>query len=289
MSSIEEFKVIRLFRAYNTCIQMCLDRGYRICRPSAVANALSSSNGNKREIDYELFLSEFVIRPGATVAPRDKKRAKTDRADGSDSEEEEDRDAWQLARARAAATASAQWMALRYRMTLVCARPAAVSGAEETPAARKARRNALLVFFSDTPTLQVKEVRELRDIALQRAASAMVIVSAKIPSLALREMKELSGRLDLGSGQEMLLLQGFEEDALSVNVAEHATSSTHVAMTPEETQAFLTERKLNISQLPRIMESDPIVRYLGLQRGQVVRIVRQSENSGPYDMYRQVI
>lgn len=49
---------------------------------------------------------------------------------------------------------------------------------------------------------------------------------------------------------------------------------------------MLNNSRLEDSQLPKILITDPVAKYLGLRRGQIIKIIRASETAGRYITYR---
>merc|ERR1711879_520334 len=83
-----------------------------------------------------------------------------------------------------------------------------------------------------------------------------------------------------------ILAETFLESELVVNVTEHILVPKHYLLSADEKAELLEHYKAKEFQLPRILTKDPVAKYLGLCRGDVVKIVRSSETAGHYVTYR---
>lgn len=139
----------------------------------------------------------------------------------------------------------------------------------------------IFAFFSDEQTIGVKQIRAILDkMENVNVSRSIVVVHGGITPYA----KQV-----LAQAQPKIHMEQFKEDELLVNITEHELVPSHQLLTQEEKLALLKRYKLKQAQLPRIQLVDPVARYYGLARGQVVKIIRPSETAGRYVTYRSVV
>ena len=82
-------------------------------------------------------------------------------------------------------------------------------------------------------------------------------------------------------------LQYFHMKNLMFNPTRHQLVPRHIKMTNEEVTEMMGKYLIkNKIQLPYILYSDPIAKWLGLKQGDVIKIERYNENSGLSYYYR---
>ncbi|KAI8830728.1 RNA polymerase [Chytriomyces cf. hyalinus JEL632] len=136
----------------------------------------------------------------------------------------------------------------------------------------------LLVFFTDEETVGIKPIKKVCERMMQQSImKAILIYREKLTPSSNKVIMEMAPKYDI---------QLFKEAELMVNITHHSLVPKHMLLSKEEKATLLARYRLKDSQLPRIMQSDPVARYYGLKRGQVVKITRPSETAGRYNTYR---
>lgn len=80
----------------------------------------------------------------------------------------------------------------------------------------------------------------------------------------------------------------FVEPFLMINLVEHIDSPKYQVLSEEESKEVLDSYLVKKKELPKMLTTDPVVSYFNLKRGQILRIIRFSEQSGYSVAYRIV-
>jgi DNA-directed RNA polymerases I, II, and III subunit RPABC1 len=134
------------------------------------------------------------------------------------------------------------------------------------------------VEFMPEPTIGVKEIKRFVQHCAQNNYKSGIMVTQGALSPQARKV--------INATTQYTQIECFMQDDLLVNITHHELVPVHIVLSKQEKIALLDRYRLKETQLPRILQKDPVARYLGLKRGQVVKIIRTSETAGRYASYR---
>nr|XP_020467905.1 DNA-directed RNA polymerases I, II, and III subunit RPABC1 isoform X1 [Monopterus albus] len=138
----------------------------------------------------------------------------------------------------------------------------------------------MFVFFPEEPKVGIKTIKMYcQRMQEENITRAIIVVQMGMTPSAKQSLVDMAPKY---------ILEQFLQQELLINITEHELVPEHNVMTKEEVTELLARYKLKESQLPRIQAGDPVARYFGLKRGQVVKIIRPSETAGRYITYRLV-
>ena len=74
-----------------------------------------------------------------------------------------------------------------------------------------------------------------------------------------------------------------------MDIRKHEIVPKHTILNDKEKEELMKKYNITLKQLPRILASDPVIKLLNGQPGDVVIIERKSLTAGQADYYRVVI
>jgi DNA-directed RNA polymerase subunit H len=74
-----------------------------------------------------------------------------------------------------------------------------------------------------------------------------------------------------------------------VNILKHFLVPEHVILTDEEKKAIMEKLSIRLEQFPKLTHKDAVVKALGAEEGDVLKITRNSPTAGVTTYYRLVI
>lgn len=138
--------------------------------------------------------------------------------------------------------------------------------------------NQLFVFFPEDEKVGVKPIKVYTDrMRTEGVSNAIMVLRVDITPFAKQAVQEMS---------DAFCMEHFKEAELLVDITQHQLVPQHELLTKSEKIELLKRYRLKETQLPRIQPNDPVARYYGMKRGNVVKIIRPSETAGRYVTYR---
>jgi len=83
-------------------------------------------------------------------------------------------------------------------------------------------------------------------------------------------------------------IEVFNESFLMINIVDHIDSPKYKVLTEDESKEVIESYILKKKEMMKILTTDAIVTYFNLKRGDIVKIIRFSEQSGKNIAYRIV-
>ena len=140
------------------------------------------------------------------------------------------------------------------------------------------KKISLYYLYFPGEKINTDDIKEyLKVLKETRINSGIIIISGKLSQQAKQKVQEINKELQV---------EIFSVNELVVDITEHELVPKHILLSKEDKDLLLKRYKIKENQLPKILVTDPIARFLGLKRGDVVKIIRVSETAGRYITYR---
>lgn len=136
------------------------------------------------------------------------------------------------------------------------------------------------VYFGDDEKLGKKGFEVLLDQYERENIFHIILVLPQMPSPTVMSMAQSTTKFNT---------EFFSMEELKFNKTRHSWVPQHRILSRDERDGVLSKLRLSPHDLPKILKSDVIARYLGAKQGDVVEITRKSKTAGESIYYRIVV
>ncbi|KXN74393.1 RPB5 subunit of DNA-directed RNA polymerase [Conidiobolus coronatus NRRL 28638] len=138
--------------------------------------------------------------------------------------------------------------------------------------------NGVYIFFPNDSNIGISSLYKLfRKMSERGCKHGIFINNGKITSASMIAINQSAPKMKI---------ELFDEEFFDLCVIHHELVPEHQILSTEEKDNFLKKHPLPYNNLPIILSCDPVARYYGIEKGQIVKIKRVSLLGGVTDYYR---
>ena len=146
----------------------------------------------------------------------------------------------------------------------------------------KKKNHQLQVYFSDSKEkIGVREIRTVIENAKHLNLKILLLITIeKMTFFAQRECKSKN------NSSEYPIIELWTKNELNCNILNHFTQPKFTVLSSKEKQQLL--KKTDVKKFPKLLQTDPVSRFLGLQKGTIVLVDRVLPGGQTTKIYRHV-
>ena len=136
----------------------------------------------------------------------------------------------------------------------------------------------IFIHFDDSPTVSVPIISSLaQKMNAEHVQRAILIGKSKISPSAQAAILQV---------KSYLIIEFFQEKELMDLYIERDSAQRHSVLNNDEKQEFLDRYQIQETQIPKMDVNDPIARHYGLQKGEIIKMIKNRETGGKFFTFR---
>ena len=138
-------------------------------------------------------------------------------------------------------------------------------------------KKLVMVYFSNEISIGKKDIEDIHGkMKIGKIFHCILVYPKQITSSAVKHIPTMT----------KYRIETFADDDLIINITKHNMMPKFHVLLPEEKEVLFAETNLRGGELSRISLNDPIAKYYGMVRGDIVKITRKSQTAGLYITFR---